>query len=551
MTRVLTYTLTLEEPCLLAPPGGDPNTEKSLPYIPGGAMRGALAAAFLRNDRTGGPTFDDLFLNGKVRYLNAYPLLRFEKDKNSKKEEIEKVRALPMPRAWTKLKDDKDEKIYNRTVKALFDEADKNIPSGVGVDFVTFDPSVTSPQIAYEIAVHTARNRGKGRSIEGDRDSALFRYQALARDQQFTGAIVFDDENDAAAIEKLLGGSLLLGGSHNAGYGLVTVTRQSPSPEDGQKKNTWREVEDQAKDIPAEGAFIVYLTSHAILYDPNTGQPTADILHFLPGGPARYVCEHSFAAADWVGGFNKHRGLPLSQQWAVLMGSTWVVKTKKPISVQDITDLEAKGIGVRTEEGFGRLVINPQWPQEKFELENKDSSGAQPQDEPETRATEAAHGRPAVPVHPLLEQMNKRIARAELDRRLAVRVNKLAGSKIRGHLSRSQLGRLQVRVRRVATDDDYNFQNFITYLDRTKERKSADDQFRKFTVGDDNFRDYLRKLAGNPTTIWREINAQGGEMTYVGPAAYDFSQDEELAAQYTVKFIANLCRQLSKLEERP
>src|SRR5690606_37239138 len=46
MSRVITYTLTLEEPCLLAAPGGDPNTEQSLPYIPGGAVRGALAAAF-------------------------------------------------------------------------------------------------------------------------------------------------------------------------------------------------------------------------------------------------------------------------------------------------------------------------------------------------------------------------------------------------------------------------------------------------------------------------------------------------------------------------
>ncbi len=91
--------LTLEEPCLLAAPGGDPNTESSLDYIPGGALRGALAAAYRRNGNDAGPTFENLFLSGKARYLNAYPLLD--------------GRTLPAPRAWTKLKD-AGEDVYNR-----------------------------------------------------------------------------------------------------------------------------------------------------------------------------------------------------------------------------------------------------------------------------------------------------------------------------------------------------------------------------------------------------------------------------------------------------
>lgn len=538
MTRVITYTLTLEEPCLLAAPGGDPNTEQSLPYIPGGAVRGALVAAFLRGNHSAGPGFDDLFLNGKVRYLNAYPLLRLEASKDSNKPdkvEYVGVRALPTPRAWTKLKDRGDD-IYNRAVEALFNEADKNIPSGVGDEFVTFDPSVTSQGVAYEIAVHTARNREKGRSIEGDPGSALFRYRALARDQQFMGAIVLDDEADAAAIEQLLGGSLLLGGSHNAGYGLTTVNSM-------ETLENWREVKNSPQAITADNTFIVYLTSHAILYDPNTGCPTADIRHFLPGKSDSYTIVHSFAAADWVGGFNKHRGLPLSQQWALQMGSTWVITTDKPLSAQQITELEHAGIGARTEEGFGRLVINPQWPEQEFKI-HEYSQPAKSQGE--TKAKDA----PPAPPHALLDKMNERIARAELDRRLAVRVNELADKgKVRGHLSRSQLGRLQVRIRREAGKD--NFKDFLDYLEGTRKRKSADDQFRKFAVDGENFRDYLRQLAENPATVWGIIGAQGDQPPHVGDTAYDFQSNHELARHYTVKFIANLCRQLSKLEDKP
>lgn len=524
MTRVITYTLTLEEPCLLAAPGGDPNTESSLAYIPGGALRGALAAVWLRDHKNADETFTDLFLNGKVRYLNAYPLLD--------------TRALPVPRAWTKLKDegdkDEDDKVYNRAEQGQFDKADESITSGVGATFVTFTAPYDKSEEAYEIAVHTARNREKGRSIEGDADSALFRYRALARDQVFAGAIVVDDGIDAAAVEALLADrSLLLGGSQNAGYGLTRVTGvEQPA--------AWREVEGEAQDIAAGDTFIVYLSSHAILHDPDTGQPTTDICRFLPG-----TIDKSFAAAGWVGGFNKQRGLPLSQQWAAQMGSTWVIKARTAIIAGQIRDLEERGIGARTEEGFGRLIINPQWPQEPFKF-REDDSEAKPQEE-STGTDEKLS--PTVPLHPLLTKMNERLARAELDRRLAVAVNKMAGMR-RGHLSRSQLGRLQVRIRRAA--DDRNFDDFAAYLEGTRKRKSADDQFRKFTVDGRNFRDRLVGLAANPQTVWDEFVPAEPDPPYwppttIGSAPFDY-RTAELAHDYTVRFIANLCRQLSKLE---
>lgn len=534
MTRVLTYTLTLEEPCLLAAPGGDPNTESSLNYIPGGAVRGALVAAHRRNSNTLGNAFDDLFLSGKVRYLNAYPLL-------------DDCRALPTPRAWTKLKD-KGEMVYNRAEEKQFLYADQEIPSGVGAEFVTFAESVKKPKIVFEIAVHTARNRGMGRSIEGDADSALFRYRALARDQQFTGAIVIEDEIDTTRLEELLVGSLLLGGSHFAGYGLAGVS-------DVGKPENWREVANSPLDIPADGSFVVYLASHAILYHPDTGQPTGDILLFLPDGPGGYEIEHSFAAADWVGGFNKQRGLPLSQQWALQMGSAWVVKTDRPLSVEQIAKLERSGIGARTEEGFGRLVINPQWPQQAFEI-GKYSAPPLTKDVPKPPDDKPA------PAHPLLAQMNERIARAELDRRLAVKVNELADpDRVRGRLSRSQLGRLQVRIRREAGKD--NFNDFLAYLEGTRKRKSADDQLRKYTVDSRNFRVFLEELAGKPSDDKEKKPADDKEKK--PETVWDFLDKDVLPSissepinvrtkplthEYTVKFIANLCRQLSKLEDK-
>jgi CRISPR-associated protein Csx10 len=523
MTRAITYTLWLEEPCLLTKPGGDPNTESSLDYIPGGAVRGALAAAYLRS---GGEEaqFAPLFLSGRARFLNAYPMVD--------------GRTLPASRAWATKKDD-ETTVYNRLDETARGEVEDDLPQGFKAAFVQLTPDtphIRTVTIDHEIAVHTARNRLKGRAIEGDADSALFRYRALARGQRFAGAIVLDDAlppDDVARLEKLLtGGVLPLGGSHTAGYGLVRV-------EGVPQTNTWREADGLPPDVAVGSSFVVTLTSDAILYHPRTGQPTSDILLFLPGGPDGYKLLDSYAAMTWVGGFNKHRGLPLSQQWAVQMGSTWRVTTGRALATRELAALEESGIGVRREEGFGRVLFNPRWPAKLFKLEDELKSG-------ETRPAAAATPTGTAVSAALLKQMNARIARRELDRRLAVAVNAKARGEVRGHLSRSQFGRLMVRIRREA--DTTNFEGFVDYLKGTSQRKSADDQFRKYSVEGKNFRDLLRELAGEPRSIWRLIDPQGAEIPRIGEDAYDFQ--DELAHDYTVRYISDLCRQLAKREVR-
>lgn len=531
MTRAITYTLWLEEPCLLAAPGGDPNTESSLDYIPGGAMRGALAAAYLRG---GGDEdqFVTLFLSGGARFLNAYPYLD--------------GRTLPPPRAWATKKEN-ETTVYNRLVDTARDEVEEGLPQGFKAPFIrppagAEDNTVLSPKVEHEIAVHTARNRQKGRAIDADPQgqSALFRYRALARDQQFAGAIVLDDALPAAGVtrleELLKGATLLLGGSQMAGYGLTQVEDVTPH-------EPWREEAGLPPAVAAGESFILYLTAPAILYNPRTGQPTSDIRLFLPGDPANceenYTIRDSYTAAGWVGGFNKHRGLPLPQQWAVQMGSTWRITTHRALSTDALAELEDSGIGVRREEGFGRLLFVPQWP----------ATLARAEDALSIQVKRPAAAAAASPEDArLLARMNERLARRELDRRLTLAVNdKARPDKIRGHLSRSQFGRLMVRIRQEPRAGD--FAGFTNYLEGTKKRKSADDQFRKYTVGGDNFRDYLSGLAREPECVWQEIGAEAVQPTQIGPSGDDYQAG--LAHEYTIRFISDLCRQLSKREVEP
>lgn len=73
--RYIPYTLTLKSPAIIAALGSDPNSTSCLSFIPGSAVRGAVAKALgdPGEDARKKQEFHDLILGGKARYLNAYP----------------------------------------------------------------------------------------------------------------------------------------------------------------------------------------------------------------------------------------------------------------------------------------------------------------------------------------------------------------------------------------------------------------------------------------------------------------------------------------------
>ncbi|MCP4646813.1 MAG: RAMP superfamily protein, partial [bacterium] len=95
----LSYTLRLIEPVLLnSLEGGDANSAKSLSYIPGSVIRGAVISAYLKSNHfadADDSQFRSLFLDGSTRYLHAFP-------------DDEGYRTLPTPLSWKVRKDDAD-----------------------------------------------------------------------------------------------------------------------------------------------------------------------------------------------------------------------------------------------------------------------------------------------------------------------------------------------------------------------------------------------------------------------------------------------------------
>jgi CRISPR-associated protein Csx10 len=553
--NVLTITVQLQEPVLVTAPGGDPNTDESLPYIPGSVLRGALAHRYLQAHEAD-DTFTALFLSGKTRFLNGYP-------------ELSGVRTSVVPLSWRLEKD------------AVAITLDALTGTGAPIYDLAFGPGPTPDKRLdepffhldglqvetagpiYEIAVHTRRERLAGRPTleEGD----LFRYRALATGQCFVVEIWAGEEGHAEQLTTLLEDQeLLLGGSSTADYGrtsIITVSRGEP--------NVYR-----GTDIAAGETLTVYLASDAILRHPQTGQPGAHIAEvlslFLPGRTLQIEPGKAFKKMGWVGGFNSTWGLPLPQVWAVQRGSQWVLKTDAAIAAAELAAIEETGIGERLAEGFGCVRFNPAWARAEritlFEQES-DTSTTDASSE-EVDIEEPDFPRLSSREQALMDHMNRRLAVRQLDRLLLVAIHEQA-DKYRGVLSKSQIARLRLRLRAEQGRRAGGFAQLRRYLTGTAERKSTDDQFGKSRLGGRGFRRWIGQFIGQtggeqpnqwqPQYIWQVLGLDADSSQWnqadgrwqqllLGPTP--FVLDDELAHEYTIRLLEGVCEQIAKKDRQ-
>lgn len=441
----LQYTLRLQEPILANSLAGDANSARTLPYVPGGLIRGALIAAYLKNttaDAKKDEKFRRLFLDGRTRYLHAWPMR-------------EQARGLPTPASWIAQKNDlmQDENaapanIYNLATASSIEEVREiaGDEEAKQEDFETLSAELSwlpastlfTQEPSLQFNLHTQRDAVFGRAREGS--GAVFRYEALPAGLRVQGIILTANEDDLKELENLLqqGAILSLGKSRTAGYGRVIVDDKPVRlPDDWREGWKWPAPQDKGNDA-AEPKLIITFLSPAILRDAN-GQYTLDPTHALStrlGVTADTLKkEKAFCKLEIVGGFNRTWGLPLPQAWAVRPGSVFVYKLvgdTKPTR-EDLLGLEKTGLGERRAEGFGSIAVDWQqpkslsWKSESFSLEFKAETLPLSEDAAEM-------GR----------MMQKCLLKSEMEEHLRDAVRSI---KIVSEISNSQLSRWRVIVR--------------------------------------------------------------------------------------------------------
>jgi CRISPR-associated protein Csx10 len=364
--RYLPFTLILRSPAVLTALGGDPNSARTLPYIRGSALRGALARALgdPGSDGERWSQFRTLVLDGTVRFLNAYPRAAGR-------------RALPAPVSWRMDKTAPPDPTGELTVVDLaaftgeptderFDWPTEQL-SEVADPFATLgaaQPLRVRPTLGSR--VHHQRDRKRGRAWKEEQDGrevphgALFAFEFIEPGQEFEGLVQLrgGDEGTcktlAETVKKAFGNQILFGRSRRGGYG-------------GHATIQWGELRDREvtgqgvidRDLDRGAEFAALLAAPYVGRDPVTGQldPSrlvSELEEALGGGAEIVARRWTF---ERVGGFNRKWRLETPQALGCAAGSMLVFRARDRIPVAQLREVEDAGLGERRVEGFGRVVF--------------------------------------------------------------------------------------------------------------------------------------------------------------------------------------------------
>jgi CRISPR-associated protein Csx10 len=417
ITLYYPFTLELEAPLVLAGLDGDPNSVRSLDFVPGSALRGATARALCAQqlDRTNPELFRLLILSGAIRYLNAYVTVGGR-------------RSFPTP---VSLRRDKHgAEVYD--LAGWEHDPEKQLVRLSAGHVSPAGNELATAEVAGSGRLHQQRHRATGRPTLDV--GAIFRYESLDAGQRLAGmlAITAVDAgvagSHAATLRQSLGESILLGKSRRAGYG-------------GAARLTWGE--SQPREWSGVGAVLDYqpegtilrllLTSDYLGRHPETGQldPSAlagEVRSRLGDRVEVLRCFQQFRA---VGGYNRKWGLELPQGLALAAGSVLLLRTRQMLPLADLLAVEHSGLGERRAEGFGRVVFLTA-PEKSLQVRQPGSVPAE---------------RPPVAEPALVGAMQHRLLDVAVRQQIVATAGALARN-ARDLPSRSLLGRLRLPFRR-------------------------------------------------------------------------------------------------------
>jgi len=336
---VIEFELELERPAVMADRSRGDWVTQSLSYLPGSALLGACATRWLAehsvSDAACDETFRRLFLDGSVRWLNAYPSEQGQ-------------RCLPAPASWRC--DDKAifDQAHEEADEQWNEEPDPARWKGVksGTFFRISDDEVRLLRPTTVMRMHHERDRELGRSQHGE----LFVHDALAAGQGFRGLVLCESTTDADVILSLLEGTqLAFGRSRTATYGgWARIISSNKRAGDG-----WSEAPS-----PSSGPRALLLASD---YLGRTADGTADpeALRDELTAALGFKPESFYSVRREVHGLVGRWQMPRPLHVAVAAGSVIVLPPKASIDRARLAALLWQGIGERRAEGFGRVVALP------------------------------------------------------------------------------------------------------------------------------------------------------------------------------------------------
>ena len=357
-SHILRYRLTFREQVVIPTADGDPNTVVTQQEVPGSSVLGAAAWNYLRHmedSPEADERFRHAFLDGGLYFLAAYP------------EAVDtQQRLLPIPHSIREFKKSKaiivnflkqpPAELVNRPTKRLGRHYGRIGRKGLETQTVKTKRNY-----------HHARadDRTKGRALEGS--GTIFQYEAIQAGQTFQGAVL-GSQSELADLQKWLrDGSLIrVGRSRSAQYG-ETKFEWIGKIEKLCKHAEWNGFLSQSPP-PNLGARLIITTLSPMLTvndlgHPDVNFPVQELAAVLGLKASDLTLSSSYTRTETISGYNSHLRLPKQQGPAIGAGSVFEFKLPKSHNETDqkrLLKLERNGLGLRKNEGYGRIAVNRQ-----------------------------------------------------------------------------------------------------------------------------------------------------------------------------------------------
>ncbi len=511
----LKYRIKTISPVLISSMGGDMNMVSTKDYIPGTTILGIFAARYvkeknkLNNNVHEDETFYNWFLNGKLKFSNAYLTIYNEETE---------IELLPTPLSIQKEKADE-----TNILNLIMNETEKPTTPVSRYSYISSsDILTTSPERI--INFHHSRNRLKGHSEEGD----IFNYESLIEGQVFSG-FVSGKEGDLKHFKNTFGHKVFahVGRSKNIQYGRAEIELL--------------DIDDFKADEIEDNELIITFISPAILLN-KFGYPEISIktlkkylASFLNLNEDDFDVEQSFAKSETVENFISVWRLKKPLDKAFSAGSTFKINFKNGLSnklKEKLKALQVEGIGERRNEGFGQIKIN--WGlEERFNRKELKK--------PEINKPE---GELPTIVKEIFTEIVKSNIKAAVEKEALYKAEEFN----KNRLSNSFLGRLELILK--ASSSDKDFKNKIKDL-----REKAKEQ--------------LKKCRSEEVTLCHELMSESPDLDNIfnnlhsrlklsleelaNLAQFDFKKDTEFKTKlyklYWLTFFRKM-RKLNKMEER-
>jgi len=353
--KVIKLKLEALQPLVITDGTTEGQTHKTLEYIPGNMLLGALASAWKRNNPNVAPDdsneFNNLFLNSKVKWGHAFPLagdeqtvpvpLCYQKlknygglpsvgSKNADNSHVLNLSSIELNSDTTLIQlIQKDKKEWNLSDK----EAIKLKKLDLG--FMTQEKKC-QPNILQTWNMHVAI--GKDRTAA---DGQLFGFSALGKGAKFISEIYCDDTCEQS-LKTLLDSisNLHIGHSRSAGYGKVSA-----------KVLSCGDVASQ--NVEGNTAKLFLLSGY--ISNRSWELPLNNLEKELQKYFSNAKISKRYCLYDNLNGFNNLWSLPRKARQMLVQGSVIEITFDKVVSKLP------EAIGGSTNEGYGRILVNPEF----------------------------------------------------------------------------------------------------------------------------------------------------------------------------------------------